>query len=266
MKIVIQLLIFCGVFFLMWFGLSKVPWVDVFNIDTFTKDKQEELSKLVLKMHRQDKDEIKDSGVVAIANRIEYAICDANNIDTADITVHIFEDEIVNAFALPGGHIVINTGLIELCDNPDMLAGVMSHEIAHLQLEHVSQKLAREIGMSSLMVLTGGAENLVLVKEVLYVLSSRSFDRDMEAEADAHAVLYMQAAKIDPRHLAGFLHKMSRKNDELPRALQWLSTHPGADRRIKDILNAAGNTADYKQVITDSTWNSFRKATLDEEG
>lgn len=265
MKVTLQILIFAAIFLLMWFGLSKVPWIDIFDIDTFNKEKQEQLSELVLKMHRQDKKEIKKEDAVAIINDIKSLLCAANGIDTADITLHLFEDEIINAFALPGGHIVVNTGLINLCDNPDMLAGVMAHEIAHIELQHVSRKLAREIGLSSLMVLTGGADNLVLLQEVLYTLSSRGFDRSMEAEADAHAVLYLQAANIDPKQLAHFLNKLSRKDEELPDVLRWLSTHPGADERVKEILNTSGSNKGYQQVVTDSTWQHFRNMTVEDK-
>lgn len=257
-KFFLQLLIFAAIFFMMWFGLSRIPWVDKFHIREFSKEKQEQLSELVLKLHKMEKKEVKNAEVLQYVNRIKETICHENYIDTSLIQVHVFEDEMINAFALPGGHIVVNTELINYCDNPDMLAGVMAHEIAHVELNHVSRKLTREIGVSTLLVLTGGAEHMGTIKEILYTLSARGFDRDMEREADDKAVLYMRKAKGDPQQLAYFLKKMSGQHSDLPEALQWISTHPAADERVESILNKTTVAPVQDSILNTADWTRLK--------
>ncbi len=70
-----------------------------------------------------------------------------NDIDRDKIKVHLlFKDE-VNAFALPDGHLVIFSGLILESENPEELSGVLAHELAHIELNHVMTKLMREVGL-----------------------------------------------------------------------------------------------------------------------
>src|SRR5690606_9435652 len=159
---------------------------------------------------------------------------------------------------LPGGHLVVNSELIAYCDNPEMLAGVMAHEIAHIELDHVSRKLAREIGLSTIVALSGGGNNAGLLKQVLYTLSSRGFDRKLEAEADEHAVLYMQNAKSDPRQLAMFLKKLSAISPDLPEALQWINTHPDTKERVADIFKRSGNVSQQQPLLDTANWNDLK--------
>lgn len=257
-KTIAQLIMFAGIFMLMWWGLSNVQWVKTFKINQFTKEKQEQLSELVLEMYGQGKKEVTDSAGLNGILKIRNVLCLGNGLDTAQTTLHVFEDEVVNAFALPGGHIVINTGLIRYCDNADMLAGVMAHEISHVELEHVSRKLAREVGMTSLLIITGGSEHIELLKEVLYTLTSRSFDRDMEREADAHAVFLMQNTGADARQLAFFLKKLSRKQADMPNVLQWINTHPATDERVKAILSTVHNSSSVTGIISNEEWDEIK--------
>lgn len=259
MKFVLQFTVLVAVFFLMWFGLSRIKWMDTFHIQEFTKKKQEQLAELVLKMHRLEKKEVNNPEVLNYVNRIKEVICSENYIDTATIVIHVFEDKVINAFALPGGHIVVNTELINYSDNVDMLAGVMAHEIAHVELQHVSRKLSREIGLSALLVATGGGEHLGTVKQVLYTLSSRGFDRDMEREADDRAVTYMANAKADPRQLAFFLKKMDKADEDLPEALQWISTHPGTKERVETILKKSASSTPADSILNTADWYRLKE-------
>jgi predicted Zn-dependent protease len=250
---------FVVLFFTLWWGLSNISWMKTFKIQEFTKEKQEQIAELVLKMYRAEKKEIESPEILDKINKIKDIICKANNINSKDIQMHVFEDEVVNAFALPGGHIVVNTSLITKCDSVDELAGVMAHEMAHVQLSHVSRKLSREIGMSTLMVLSGGGEHLGTLKEVLNTLSSRSFDRDMEREADKQAIKYMEKAKGDPKQLAYFLEKLTKEKEDLPEVLQWISTHPGGKERVDYILKGSPDNAS-SGIITKEEWAELKKA------
>src|SRR5690606_30860453 len=102
MKALGQLLILVVVFLLSWWGLSHVPWVKKFKIDQFTKERREQLSNLLLEMHRMDKTEIEDDSIVQPVIDLKGKLCKAKRIN-GNIRIHIFQDDQVNAFALPGG-------------------------------------------------------------------------------------------------------------------------------------------------------------------
>ncbi len=259
MRSLLQLLIFVSIFLLMWWGFSSITWVETFHIQKFTREKQEQLSELLLKLHSEDKEEVKKKEILDKVNNLVRILCEKSHIDTATIKIHVFEDKMVNAFAMPGGHIIVNTELINSCDAPDMLAGVIGHEIAHVQLDHVSRKLSRELGMGTLLVLTGGGEHLGGLKKALSTLSSRSFDRDMEREADRWAVMYLKNAKGDPRQLAFFLQKLSNISEsEIPDAFQWISTHPETRERVQSILRDIPDNTATVEMMDKEEWEELK--------
>lgn len=263
LKSLLQFIIFAGIFFSSWFALSRVDWMDRFKIQKIAKEKQEQIAEWVLDLKRANKKTIEDEEVLQYINHIKTVLCEENYVDTSVIKVHVFEDPVINAFALPGGHIVLNTGLINFSDNPDMLAGVLAHEIAHVELDHVSRKLSREIGISTLIALTGGTEHMTVLKEILRTLSSRSFDRDMEREADKRAVIFMRNANGDYRQLAFFLKKISKKYGDMPEAFQWASTHPATDERVETILTNTGSVDSNYNILNAQDWACLKERTKD---
>lgn len=122
-----------------------------------------------------------------------------------DLTLHVLDTEIVNAAALPGGHILIFRGLIDLADSPEMVAGVLAHEIAHNDLRHPIKGLARQLGLNlAIEVLTGGSGLSGLVGTLAILKNSRDFERD----ADARAIQILLAAGQDPSVLSDFFIKL----------------------------------------------------------
>lgn len=256
MKSIAYIISFVGVFLLMWWGLSNISWVKTLKINEFTDKQQEKLSKLVIKMYRKGKVEYNDTAILKPIQTIKYKLCEANDIDTSYIKLHVFEDDMINAFALPGGHIVINSALITKCDNADMLAGVMAHEIAHLELDHVSKKLVKEIGLATIIGATGG-ENIMIVQEILYILSSKSFDRGLEQEADDKAVEYMKAANADVVQMARFMQKLARIAGGDAGAFKWFSTHPESSERATTILQRIDPEAETQPLISQEKWDQL---------
>ena len=94
-------------------------------------------------------------------------ICEANNINKETIKLHITESAEVNAFALPNKHLVINTGLIAEVNNQAELAGVIGHEIAHMEQDHVMKKLVKEVGLAVVVMITSGNGNNQVIVEAL---------------------------------------------------------------------------------------------------
>lgn len=146
---------------------------------------------------------------------------------------HFFvaDDDMVNAFALPGGNVIVMRGLIESSE-PDELAGVLSHEMAHVIGKHGMRQIAQTIGPlliaeflfsrnSAVAALTaGGAE-----------FGSLSYSREHETQADENGWEILVRANIDPRAMTRFFRKI--QNMEGDQAEEVLSTHPATSARIE---------------------------------
>lgn len=254
-KILGQGLVVVGLFLGTWGLLSKVEWVSIFRIEKISREAEKKLGELMLEVFEQESKEIKDSFATRALDSVVNRICLANGIDRTIIKVHILESEDVNAFALPDGYLVVYSGLIADAKNPTELAGVIAHELAHIQLNHVTQKLVKEIGISALLTLTTGSGNGTAIRELARTLSATAFDRALETEADKVGVEYLQKARIDPAPLADFLLRMSEKQNDILEYFTWVSTHPDAKERAEQIKRFSKlNQAQYEVILTSASW------------
>ncbi len=160
-----------------------------------------------------------------------------------EFSVHVVANSVPNAFALPGGEIVVFTGLLEKASRPEQVAGVLAHEIAHVTLRHGMRGLARSLGVTlALQFILGDVSGLFALAANGAVLTTmRSYSRDAETDADAAGVRLMRAAGLDPNGLAEFFEILKKEPaTEMPGMLQWLSTHPEHDARIENVHRLAG--------------------------
>ncbi|MBS1773854.1 MAG: M48 family metallopeptidase [Bacteroidetes bacterium] len=239
----------------LWFGLSMLPWVKWFKADEFSTKRKKELSEVFLKLHRLEKHELYNDSAMVIMNTVRDRLCIANHIDTTDIHLHIFRDYEVNAYAIPGGHIIVNSALVRYCDNPDMLAGVISHEIGHIEKGHFSKRFFKEVGLSIVMMF--GGEHLGIFKELVRSFSSNKFDRSQECEADDAAIQYMQHTHINTKPLADFFDKMSQTHGDMDGMLEWASTHPNSKSRAKRIRESNRCLNDIP-TLNDTEWKILK--------
>jgi beta-barrel assembly-enhancing protease len=264
-KIFLQIFVLVSIFFLVLFLSRKVNWIKLFQIDKITKSTEEKLGDLIWETYSSTTTEITSYKIINTVDSIVNKICDANDIDSSQIKIHVIEKDEINAFALPGNHLAIYSGLITDCDNADELAGVIAHELAHMQKNHVMKKLVKEIGMGALISLTTGNGNGGTVGEIIHMLSSSAYDRKLESEADITGVDYLIKAKINPEGLAQFLFRMATTEKNMPKAVYWISTHPESEERAKDIM--ARIKVSKKQNYPKSSsadWNNI-KSELDKE-
>lgn len=146
--------------------------------------------------------------------------------------VRVVESATVNAFALPGGFLVVYTGLLRSADTPEQVAGVLAHEMAHVDRRHGMQRIAQSLGVvAAIQLLFGDVSGLAAIAvEVLREGAINRYSRDQEREADRDAVHTLAAAGLDPRALAGFFTLLEHK--ETPGSWSWLGTHPELRERI----------------------------------
>jgi predicted Zn-dependent protease len=232
-------LFFLLIFLVLAFGgcyyvYSKINWSGLFGVKKITENVDEQLGDVFWKSYSAEMEEVKNIKIIEPIQQMVEGLCSENNILASSIRVHVIENKEINAFAMPGRHLVVHTGLIDFADHEDEIAGVIAHEIAHIESGHVVKKLGKEIGLSILMNLTLGDIGGEVVRNALSTITSTAYDRSLEKEADLKAVDYMIAAKMNPTYLASFLEKLD-KQSKTPEVLQWVSTHPDSKERVRYI-------------------------------
>ena len=160
-----------------------------------------------------------------------------------DWDLEIFDDEMVNAFAMPGGKIGVFTGLLAAAENQDQLAAVLGHEVAHVtemhSLDRVNAQVWSQIAAQTaeiggnIFLGTGGAGSAVGALADRGLL--RPFGRSQETEADIVGLGYMADAGFEPSQSIQLWINMQREAGEGPP--EFLSTHPSQETRIKDLNN-----------------------------
>ncbi len=174
---------------------------------------------------------VSDSFVDSTMEILYTRLLEHSRLDRADISFHVVKDDAINAITLPGGNIVIFTGLIEFCDEPEQLAGVVAHELGHVYHNHVMEKLAREVGVTLILAaLTGGDPGLI--QQLSASLLSNVFSRGQETEADVYALDLLRDSNIHPWVLGEFFESLNEEDMSFDESLEWLMTHPHNEKRI----------------------------------
>lgn len=235
-KIFLELVLTVSVIVLVWFGLSKVDWMKVLNIRQSTQNTEAKIGDFFWNLMKQSDTEITADSVSSTLDSMLYRICTANSIDSKKIKLHLLKKAEINAFALPGNHLVIYSGLISACENEAELYGVICHELAHIEKNHVMDRLIKEIGLSVLISMAGGNGNAESIKLAIKQLTSNAYDRKLESEADLTALEYLEKAEINPAAFADFLYRLADETKMFPNQIDWISTHPESKKRANKIL------------------------------
>jgi Zn-dependent protease with chaperone function len=146
-----------------------------------------------------------------------------------DYALFVAADPTINAFALPGGIIVVNDGLIDATRSAEELAGVLAHEVQHVELRHGLNAIVKQAGLAVLVALFSGDASGTLSGEVGRHLVGLKFSRDAEREADDTGFERLRRSGIDPAGMVSFFLTLDQRRAGAP--VQWLSTHPASARR-----------------------------------
>ncbi len=235
-------------------GLKEIPWKKIFHIDDVNIEIGKEFGDQMWDAIQQQETLDTNERNIHLVDTLVDIIClqtggnkgKGNQLKREDFKVHVIVKDQVNAFAMPGGHLVVHTGLIDACESPEQLAGVLAHEMIHITEEHVTKKLIKEVGLGVLASIVGG--NGEIVREVLRHLSSTAYDRSLEKEADLKGAELLHNVSINPEGMAEFMDYMANlPESKAMENLDWLSTHPDSKDRAKDIREAAKNFGPNKK-------------------
>lgn len=260
-KVLTHALFLSLAFFGLWYLLSLIDYRNIFKIEELTKENEQKLGRLILDAVAKSNKTITQESIRDVVEGLKKRICDANDIPDSTVTIHIVAVDDVNAFALPARHLVIYSGLIGYCTSSDELAGVIAHEIAHMEHDHVMKKMMKEIGLAMLISLSGDEAGVEIVRQTVKLLSSTAFDREQESEADASGVHYMAKADIDPQASADFLFRLSREREGDAGRFEWLNTHPNSADRAAEIIKLRKMESFTPRPTADSlSWKKFQDA------
>ena len=144
------------------------------------------------------------------------------------------QDDSVNAFAMPGGIIVVHTGLLRQAGNPEELAGVLAHEVQHVEQRHSLRQMLASLGWGALVAATVGDISAVAAM-LAHQAGAMYFSRDMEEEADRLGVQALQRARIRPDGMLTFFRKLGQEDRHKAQAPGWIASHPQTAARVQRV-------------------------------
>ncbi|MEM1047815.1 MAG: M48 family metallopeptidase [Pseudomonadota bacterium] len=197
-----------------------------------------------------------DAAFETLLNRLRAATGDRI---AGDVTT-ILPSAVPNAFAMPGGHVVLLSGLIDRAENVDEVAAVLAHEYGHVAYRHSMHKLVSEAGLYFLLgVVLGDFTGGTLIIAGSRAILSAGYSREAERQADAFAVEVMHRAGGDPMALTTLLERIT--GGRSPGALSILSTHPLSEERTADVraqVEALGPTDRTAPLLTEAEWQELK--------
>ena len=203
--------------------------------------------------------------VAQVGERLVRAIPPQFQQSAFDYTFKIVNARDINAFALPGGPMFVNRGMIEAATREGEMAGVMAHEISHVALRHGTAQATKQnnplnqiLGIGAILggAVLGGQTGAAIGQTIYQGVAVLPYSREYETQADTLGAQIMANAGYDPRDLANMFKTIERESGGSG-GPEWLSTHPNPGNRYENINreaqllrinNPIGNTAQFERI------------------
>ncbi|MGA7948928.1 MAG: M48 family metalloprotease [Thiobacillaceae bacterium] len=238
---------------------------------TYLTDEQEQtLARSIMQSVYADPHYLDDPVIETYLNELGYRLVSHSPGNQNVFNFFVLQDPTVNAFALPGGHIGVHTGLILTADSESELAAVLAHEISHVNQHHLTRMIANQDKsfwptMAALAVAILAARSnpsagtaAIAGTQALNMQNQLNYSREFEREADRMGFEVMQNAGFDPHAMASFFERLQRANRLYEsNAPAYLLTHPLTYERIADIESRLANLP-YKQYQDSSDFQLIR--------
>lgn len=181
----------------------------------------------------------------AILDKI-VAVCDRKDIL---YFIKIIDREEINALALPGGYIYIFKGVFDNADNDDQVAGVIAHEVAHINAKHAIKRVQGAYAALALQVAAAETGNVRAANIALNSLFTAYSQHD-EYEADRLGVRYMKRAGYDPNEMVKFMEKIMAEQEKSPlKDFTYWKTHPNPAKRMAVIRQEISGSVDFRGYL-----------------
>ena len=226
----------------LWYGLGVS--VALAARGSLTTSEERDLGEKFITYVKKRFDLVEDPSIVNYVNGVGQRILDHCASPPFDFQFYVVEEDVYNAFAGPGGHIFIYSGLLVAMESEDELAGILAHEIGHVVGRHISEQIeqSKKIGLATLAgvvagVFLGGSAATTSAITTGSIAAGQSlslkYSREHEVEADQLGIRYLTDAGYDGEALIKVLEKIRQKqwfgSKEVP---SYLSTHPAVEARL----------------------------------
>ncbi len=176
----------------------------------------------------------------------------SRQLDGFEWEFNLIEEDIVNAWAMPGGKVAFYTGIMPICQDESGVAVVMGHEIAHAIAGHGAERMSEaqlaQLGGAVAGETFGSGSVYAMAFGVGANLTMLSFSRKHESEADHIGLIFMAIAGYDPHEAPGFWERMSAESGG-GAPPEFVSTHPSHETRISDLNGWIPEAMEYYQNI-----------------
>ncbi|MEP1767867.1 MAG: M48 family metallopeptidase [Sulfitobacter sp.] len=171
------------------------------------------------------------------------------------LKVFVLDHDMINAFALPGGHVVFFRGLIDAARHPNEVAAVMAHEIGHVENRDPTRHALRSAGSIGILGLlfgdfAGGTAVLFLAEQLI----NASYSQDAETGADEFAHAKLEAAGVSPAALGDMFERLRDEHGDAEDFVAHFMSHPTLTSRINIARAAARAHGGYDDILTDADW------------
>ena len=212
---------------------------------------------------------LRDSTITEYVNRVGQNLV-RNSDAKVNFVIKVLDSEEVNAFALPGGFLYVNRGLLLATENEAELAGIMAHEIAHVAARHATRQMTRSqiIDFASLPLIAFGGAFVLAARETVGSITTLKFSRNYEVEADYLAVEYAYKAGYDPAALLTVLERLSIEERQSQGSVaNALATHPQSRDRITRMQQEIAHILPVRQtyIVSTSDFDEMRARLLADE-
>lgn len=243
------------------------------GINFYSLEKEIALGRQMAQEVRREAKLVDDPIINEYVNRVGQNLV-RNSDAKVPFTFQVIEADDLNAFALPGGYVFVNSGLIIMAEDEDEFAGAVAHEIAHIAARHMTRRETKSqlanMATIPLSVVLGGWAGVAARQgaSLAIPMSFLSFSRHDESEADYLGLQYMYAAGYDPNGAITIFEKLGALSRQKPGTVSKLfSTHPmdtdrisKAQREIEEILPAR-----QEYVVTTSEYHDMRQRVMRSE-
>ena len=244
----------------------------VFSI---TVKEEEDMSRQMMAMIYKYFEIVDDPAVVSYVNNIGNRILSVLPQQPFKYRFYVIKEDVYNAFATPGGHIFVFTGLLDAMEEEEELAGILGHEIAHVYCRHISQKIERskKTGLATLAGIAAGVllgvggspeagQAVVMGSMAAGQSAELSYSRENEMQADELGLKFITEAGYNVSGLLKILKKIRSKtwfgSDQIPK---YLMTHPAVEDRISYIaswLDTYNRTSKPIPLVNQDAFNRVR--------
>jgi Zn-dependent protease with chaperone function len=196
----------------------------------------------------------------AAQSRIQPVVDRLSTAAGRKFTIVYVDQEIVNAFAAPGGYIVVFRGLIEQTRTPEEFAGVLAHEMQHVLLKHSARAIAREFsGRALLSLMSVDSSGTPAAIQGAARLANLSYQRDDEEAADRAGLALLARAHVATGGLIVFLRRMTTQSSSGSGATKYLSTHPAMTERIEALDTQSKGAGGATPLMSVDEWRRAQR-------